>query len=347
MKTAEFNYDLPPELIAQHPSPHRDEARMLVMHRTDGRLEHRRFSDFPEYLRAGDVVVVNNTRVIAARLFGRKERSAGRVELLLLEEVEPRRWDVLLRARRRPKPGEKMIFAEGQAVATLITDGELGRARVEIDSARPFQELVEEFGEPPLPPYIRRTEDGGRKTAPGPEDRARYQTIYAREPGAVAAPTAGLHFTPEIFQRLEKAGVSRAEITLHVGLGTFRPVTAENAEDHKMEPERFSISENAAQEIRDAKRVVAVGSTTVRTLEYVAATHGRVEAAAGRADIYIRPPYEFRVVNALLTNFHLPKSTLLMMICALAGKDLVMRAYEEAVRQRYRFYSYGDCMLIL
>jgi S-adenosylmethionine:tRNA ribosyltransferase-isomerase len=373
MRTADFDFDLPPDLIAQEPAARRDHARMLVVHRETGRIDHRGFKDFPTYLRHEDVVVLNNTRVIQARIFGRKERSSGKVELLILEEVERGLWDVLLRARRRPRPGERAIFADGQAVVTLIEDRELGRALVRVESDRPFMDLLEEYGETPLPPYIRRSVNrdpssvipstsrereppvtgkqepvtGHRSPVTDFSDKERYQTIYARERGAVAAPTAGLHFTPEILKRVEQAGAMRAEITLHVGLGTFRPVTADSVEDHVMDSERYAIGEEAAERIRGAGRVVAVGSTTVRTLEHVAATRGRIEACAGRSDLFIRPPYRFRAVGAMLTNFHLPKSTLIMMVCAFGGRELIMSAYAEAIRERYRFYSYGDCMLVL
>jgi S-adenosylmethionine:tRNA ribosyltransferase-isomerase len=272
------------------------------------------------------------------------------VELFILEEVAAGEWDVLLRARRRPKPGERIVFAGGQASAVMLADGELGRARVRIESSRPLLELAVEYGETPLPPYVQRPEAGEQGPEGGGrrgEDAERYQTVYARYPGAVAAPTAGLHFTPEVLEKIAARGTARAEITLHVGIGTFRPVTAEQVDEHRMESERFEISAEAASRIRSAKRVVAVGSTSVRTLEYVAATRGGMESCEGRVDLFIRPAYEFRIVGAMLTNFHLPKSTLLMMVSALAGREFILRAYEEAVRERYRFFSYGDCMLIL
>jgi S-adenosylmethionine:tRNA ribosyltransferase-isomerase len=345
MKTADFDYHLPPELIAQHPAEKRDQSRMLVLHRADGQLEHRRFSDLPEYLRAGDLLVANDTRVIPARVFGQKEATGGKVELLLLEEVAKDTWDVLLHSSRRPKIDSHILFGSTGAKATLLEDGEKGRARIRIESPRPWLDVVTEIGIPPLPPYIKRPQAGEKP------DIERYQTIYAERPGAVAAPTAGLHFTPEVFQSLEKRGVKRSNVTLHVGLGTFRPVDAENLEDHRMEPERYTISEETARLIRETRaaggRIVAVGSTTVRTLETAAAEHGEVVACTGRSSLFIHPPYSFKVVDVMLTNFHLPKSTLIMMISALASRELVLRAYEEAVREKYRFYSYGDCMLIV
>ena len=348
MKTADFDFELPPELIAQHPAQRREQARMLVVRRREGTLEHRHFFDLPQYLNQGDLLVVNNTRVIPARVFGKKPVTGGKVEILLLEEIRPGTWDILLHASRRPKVGALLTLGEGQAVAVLLSDGAKGRATIKIECARPWLEVLEEIGIPPLPPYIARKQETAAQLA---EDRSRYQTVYAREPGAVAAPTAGLHFTDEIFQTLEKQGVRKTEVTLHVGLGTFRPVDAENVEEHRMEPERYTIPEETAKRIEETKkaggRVVAVGSTSVRTLETAVAEHGRVIPCSGRSSLFIYPPYPFKVVDAMLTNFHLPKSTLIMMICALAGRDLILRAYEEAVKEKYRFYSYGDCMLIL
>jgi S-adenosylmethionine:tRNA ribosyltransferase-isomerase len=348
VKTSLFDYELPPDLIAAHPPARRDQSRMLVVHRGNGTLEHRRFSDLPGYLRASDLLVVNDTRVIPARVFGRKTASGGKVELLLLEEVRPGTWDILLHCSRRPKIGSLMTLGDGQAVAVLLSDGEKGRATVRIESERPWLEVLEEIGEPPLPPYVLGAR-GGAGVESG--DRERYQTVYARDPGAVAAPTAGLHFTPDMLEGLEKQGVGRAAVTLHVGLGTFRPVDAENLQEHRMEPERYTVTGEAAHRIESARatggRIVAVGSTTVRTLETVAAEHGRVVASSGRSSLFIYPPYTFKAVDVLLTNFHLPKSTLIMMVCALGGTELILRAYREAVKERYRFYSYGDCMLIL
>ena len=349
MKTADFDYELPPERIAQHPAPERDQARMMVVSRSTGRLEHRRFCDLPEYLRAGDLLVLNDTKVIPARIFGRKKASGGKVEVLLLEEVEPGVWDILLRSRNRPKPGAGLLLGpQNQAEALLLEDGEMGRAKIRVTTTEPWEKVLEEIGVPPLPPYI------SRKTpAPGQveEDRSRYQTLFAQNPGAVAAPTAGLHFTPAVFQSLEKKGVRRATVTLHVGIGTFRPVETETVEAHTMDEERYIVPEETARAINETRasrgRIVAVGSTSVRTLESVADENGVVRPGRGRSGLFIVPPYRFKVVDAMLTNFHLPKSTLLMMVSALAGRELILRAYEEAVREKYRFYSYGDCMLIV
>lgn len=348
MKTSVFDYDLPPGLIAAHPAAERDQSRMLVVRRREGSLEHRRFADLPEYLAAGDLLVVNDTRVIPARVFGRKAGSGGKVELLLLEEIRPGTWDVLIHSSRRPKVGSLLTLGDGRAVAVLLSDGEKGRATVRIESERPWLEVLEEIGEPPLPPYVLSARGG---EGAGLADRERYQTVYARDPGAVAAPTAGLHFTPAILERLEKQGVRRTAVTLHVGLGTFRPVDAENVEDHRMDAERYNVSKETADLVEETRknggRVVAVGSTTVRTLETVVAEHGRVVPCSGRSELFIHPPYEFKAVDVLLTNFHLPKSTLIMMVCALGGTELILEAYREAVKERYRFYSYGDCMLIV
>ncbi|MFH0907423.1 MAG: tRNA preQ1(34) S-adenosylmethionine ribosyltransferase-isomerase QueA [bacterium] len=347
MNTSDFDYHLPPELIAQCPAARRDASRMMVLHRDDGRIEHRVFSDLPDYLQAGDLLILNNTRVIPARIFGKKSGSGGKVEFLMLEEVQAGVWDVLMRCRRRPGVGGEIILGDGHARAVLLEDGEMGRARVRIDSPVPVLDLLEKYGEPPLPPYIQRSAISDQKS----EDRERYQTVYAKQPGAVAAPTAGLHFTPEVFERLRAKGVDRAEVTLHVGLGTFRPVTTARIEEHRMEAERYEIREETARNVAETKsrsgRVVAVGSTAVRTLEACSPFFSAAEKKEGRTALFIRPPYEFKVVDAMLTNFHLPKSTLIMMVSALAGRELIFRAYEEAIREKYRFFSYGDCMLIL
>lgn len=319
---------------------------MMVLHRFDRRIEHARFADLPRFLRRGDLMVRNNTRVIPARVFGRKEGSGGKVELLFLEEVEANVWDCLLRSRRRPALGAAIELPDGRSRAVMVAEGELGRARVRIESDAALMDLLEAHGEPPLPPYVQRDEGRGTK-----EDRERYQTIFARAPGAVAAPTAGLHFTPEMFTRLHSEGVDCAEVTLHVGVGTFRPVSADHVRDHVMEAERYEIPAETCRKIAETKsrggRVAAIGTTTTRTLESCHPFLPADGAKQGRTRIFIYPPYEFRVVDVLLTNFHLPKSTLIMMVSAFAGREFVLDAYAEAVREKYRFYSYGDCMLIL
>jgi len=348
MRTQDFDYDLPPSLIAQRPLPRREAARMLVLHRRAQRWEHRRFTDLPAYLHPGDVLVLNDTKVIPARLFGQKEKSGGKVEILLVEEREGQVWDALLRASRRPKPGTTLVLADGEARAEVLESGARGRATLRIRSDRPFEEILARWGQPPLPPYIRRSD-----AAPDEIDlhRKRYQTVYARAPGAIAAPTAGLHFTEFMLRTLNERGIRHVTITLHVGPGTFRPVEVPAVEGHEMESERYTISPETVSAIEETKdrggRVVAVGSTTVRALEGVMVEQDRLVPGQGRTNLFIYPPYSFQVVDAMLTNFHLPRSTLLMMVCALAGRELVLEAYREAVSRRYRFFSYGDCMLIV
>lgn len=344
MKTNLFNYDLPPERIAQHPAERRDMARMMVLHRGSGQIEHRMITDIVDYLHTPDVLVLNNTKVIPARVFGHKAASGGKVELLLLEETRPGEWKVLLKTSRRPKVGDALELCSGKAHATMLYDGEQGEAVLKIETDRPLMEILDEEGVPPLPPYISRKEQTPEQIE---ADKERYQTVYAAEPGAAAAPTAGLHFTPELLQTLENQGVAKAELTLHVGLGTFRPVSAETITDHEMHHERYAVTAEAAQTINAAKkaggRVVAVGSTSVRTLESLPS----IGKAEGSTNIFIHPPYEFKAVDAILTNFHLPKSTLLMMMSAFATREQMLRAYAVAVQEKYRFFSYGDCMLIL
>jgi S-adenosylmethionine:tRNA ribosyltransferase-isomerase len=350
MKLSDFDYELPPGLIAQEPAAHRDGARMMILDRAARTIEHRRFSDLPAVLRAHDLLVVNDTRVIPARVFGRKAKAGtgGKVEFLLLEETGPGIWDALMRSRRRPQVGERVILDEDLAAATVLEEGELGRVKIRLESKLPWLEVLNRIGRTPLPPYIQRKASSPEQRA---TDQARYQTIFARDPGAVAAPTAGLHFTPGMIDRLAAQGIGKATVTLHVGLGTFRPVTAENVEDHRMESERWSLPEATVQKIAEAKaaggRVVAVGTTSVRTLESAAARPEGFGPGQGRTNLFIYPPYGFKVADALVTNFHLPKSTLLMMISAFAGRDFIREAYREAIRERYRFYSYGDGMLIL
>ena len=350
MKVADFDYELPPELIAQEPAERRDGARMMVLDRSTRTIAHRRFTDLPEFLRPPDLLVVNDTRVIPARLFGRKakEGTGGKVEFLLLEETSPGQWDALMRCRRRPKPGDQVLLDEDLAVVTVLEDGELGRVKIRVESALPWLEVLERIGQTPLPPYIQRKNVSEERRL---ADKHRYQTVFAREPGAVAAPTAGLHFTPDVLERLAARGIGHATVTLHVGIGTFRPVSVENVRDHRMDFERWEVPEETARRIAGAKaaggRVVAVGTTSVRTLESAAVRPEGFGAGQGRTDLFIHPPYAFRMVDAMVTNFHLPKSTLIMMISAFAGREFVLEAYREAIRERYRFYSYGDCMLMV
>jgi len=366
MKTSDFFYSLPPELIAQQPSTDRAQARMMVIQRATGVFDHRRVADLPAFLRPGDLLVVNDTRVIPARLYGQKAGTGGDVEILLIEETAPDIWEALLRARHT-KPGARLELAGSQVQAEVLAVKDEGRVTLQLRHARPLLEILETDGVPPLPPYIKRARSAGaperaadRSSAvdrSSAADRERYQTVYARNPGAVAAPTAGLHFTEALLTTLEQQGVRRAAVTLHVGPGTFKPVTVAEVEQHRMDAERYTLPEETARLIHETQstkgRIVAVGSTVVRTLETVAkehgaiTAHGAVVASQGRSGLFIYPPYKFRVVDALLTNFHLPSSSLLMMVSALAGRELILRAYAEAIRERYRFYSYGDCMLIV
>lgn len=347
MNTSDFDYELPEELIAQEPAVERTASRMMVVHRDSGVIEHRHISDIGEYIVAGDLLVVNNTKVIPARIFGHKAETGGAIELLLLEPLAEGHWLVLCRSSRRPKVGNKLVMANDRITAEVVAVGEVGRLEVSFECDGALLKILEEEGETPLPPYIKRSSDDSRKES----DKERYQTVYALEPGAVAAPTAGLHFSTELLHELATKGVNKAEVTLHVGIGTFRPVKVDLVADHRMDEERYEIGEDSAAAIRATReaghRIVAVGSTSVRTLETVMDAHGEIKACEGRSDIFIYPPYEFQSVDIMLTNFHLPKSTLLMMVSALARTDLMKRAYAEAIRERYRFFSYGDCMLIL
>jgi S-adenosylmethionine:tRNA ribosyltransferase-isomerase len=362
---SDFDFHLPEELIAQEPLPGRSDSRMLHLERGSGRFEDRKFAEFPDLLRQDDLLVVNNSRVFPARLFGRRsgahaqpvsprnpaarEFLHGRVEVLLTRQIAPFEWQALVRPGRKIGVGEKIYFGGGtELVAEVIARGEFGERTLRFAPVPDFFAAVEKLGHVPLPPYIHRPREADR-----PEDRERYQTVYARpeEKGSVAAPTAGLHFTPEVLNRIRQRGIEIAEITLHVGLGTFQPVHAERVENHKLHRESYHISEQAAGQINRAlgskRRVVAVGTTSVRTLEDVGSKNaGRIPSGAGEAGIFIYPGFEFRVVGALLTNFHLPKSSLLMLVSAFAGRENVLRAYEHAVQGRYRFFSYGDCMFI-
>jgi S-adenosylmethionine:tRNA ribosyltransferase-isomerase len=352
MRISDFDYELPEELIAQHPLGRRDAARMLVVGRAGGGWRDGSFAEFPGELRRGDTVVVNNTRVFPARLVGRREPTGGRVELLLVrrrEDLGGETWEVLARPARRLDVGARLTFGDGRLKAETLSATEDGARRVvRFHSDGDFGALLEEFGRMPLPPYIKRESDDLAASA---EDRERYQTVYAAASGAIAAPTAGLHFTPRVFESLRARGVAVAEVTLHVGYGTFAPVRAEELAEHRVAAEHFEIKEAAAAEIGATRarggRVVAVGTTTVRALESAADNAGGVLSGRGETSLTITPGYEFRVVDALLTNFHLPRSSLLVLVSAFAGREPVLAAYRHAVAAGYRFYSYGDCMLIL
>ena len=352
MLISEFDFELPEELIAQHPLERRDASRMLVVNRAGKSWRDASFAEFPSELREGDAAVVNNTRVFPARLVGRREPTGGRVELLLVRrrgEFEGETWEVLAKPARRLEAGARVTFGDGRLSAETVAATEDGAGRVvRFHADGDFSALLEEFGRMPLPPYIKRD---GEDLASAEEDRERYQTVYAAAPGAIAAPTAGLHFTPKVFDSLRARGVRACEVTLHVGYGTFAPVRAEDLSEHRVAAERFEISEETAEEINRTKerggRVVAVGTTTVRALESAVDESGRVRAGRGETGLTITPGYRFRAVDAMLTNFHLPRSSLLVLVSAFAGRELVLGAYRHAVASRYRFYSYGDCMLIV
>ena len=344
MLLSDFDYELPSELIAQQPLAERDASRMLVLDRATQTWTDRTFKNFTEYLRQDDVVVVNNSRVIPARLKGRREESGGHVEIFLIRELEPKVWEALVRPGGRLKKDSRVVCGDGKLTAQILDEPASELRRVRFHCEGPFDEVLGEIGVTPLPPYIKRS--AGSST----EDRERYQTIYAKHRGAIAAPTAGLHFTPGVLRDIQ-ARASLAEVTLHVGYGTFEPVRVEDVDQHSVSPETYEISETAAQRINDALsrggRVIVIGTTTMRALESSATSDGVVQPGHSEATLTLKPGYRFRVASALLTNFHLPESSLLILVSAFAGREFVLRAYRHAVDERYRFYSYGDCMLII
>jgi S-adenosylmethionine:tRNA ribosyltransferase-isomerase len=340
MRISDFDYNLPPDLIAQTPLEKRDASRMLVLDRHKQTWFDSGFKEFPRHLRPNDVVVVNNSRVIPARLTGHRE-TGGHVEIFLVRQIETNVWEALVRPGARLRKGSRVSFGGGKLVAEVLDDPGMELRCVRFHCEGPFDDLLAEFGSTPLPPYIK------RPSGTSPEDRERYQTIYSKHRGAIAAPTAGLHFTPAVIAEIENIA-SLAEITLHVGYGTFEPVRVDDITDHVVSGEHFEISESAAQTINTAEgRIIVVGTTAMRALESAANDQGMVQPGSGVARLTIKPGYEFRVANALLTNFHLPRSSLLILVSAFAGRELILRAYRHAVEQCYRFYSYGDCMLIL
>jgi S-adenosylmethionine:tRNA ribosyltransferase-isomerase len=358
VQTAEFHYDLPADLIAQAPLEERDQSRLLVLDRSSQKIAHKRFLDLPDFLEAGDLLVFNNSKVIPARLRGQKAESGGEIEMLLVEEKATNVWWVMLRPGKRVRPGSRILLRgtslkSEKLEATVLEKNPEGHCLVEFVGTSNIRSELSNIGEVPLPPYIERGEAGPTKN-----DQTRYQTIFAKTPGSVAAPTAGLHFTNSVLEQLAASEVPTAEVTLHVGLGTFAPVKAERIEEHQMHEERFEVSQRTAALIAGAKaagkRVVAVGTTSLRVLESVAEQNeGSIRPCSGHTRIFIYPPRNFRVVDALLTNFHLPESTLLMLVSAFAapgsleGRELILRAYTEAIREHYRFFSYGDAMLIV
>jgi S-adenosylmethionine:tRNA ribosyltransferase-isomerase len=343
MKMSDFDYDLPADLIAQEPARPRDSSRMLVLRRESGLIEHRGFRDLPDCLGADDVVVLNDTRVIPARLRGQRQPGGGKVEILLLSEREKGVWEALIRPAHRALPGRQMLFGGGEVMAEVTARTPSGGRLIRFRTTGDVREALMRLGEMPLPPYIRRTV----------EDESDYQTVYSRTPGAIAAPTAGLHFTPDMLNRVRSRAGAVATLTLHIGPGTFRPVRTEAVEDHTMQTESYTIPKRTVRLVSEAlaegRRVVAVGTSTARALEAAAGSLARngAEPRTGEATIFIHPGYRFRVVSAMLTNFHLPSSTPLLMVCAFAGRQEVLRSYREAVRRRYRFLSFGDAMLIV
>lgn len=340
MNVKDYDYDLPEELIAQDPLEDRSSSRLMVLDRQTGDVEHRHFTDILEYLHPGDCLVINNTKVIPARLFGVKEDTQAKIEVLLLKRKENDIWETLVKPGKKAKPGTKLVFGDGLLTAEVVDVVEEGNRLIQFHYDGIFEEILDQLGQMPLPPYITHQL----------KDKNRYQTVYAKYDGSAAAPTAGLHFTKELLQKVKDMGVDIAEVTLHVGLGTFRPVKVENVLDHHMHSEFYMVSQEAADKINRAKesghRVIAVGTTSTRTLEAAADENGRLQETSGWTEIFIYPGYRFKVIDALITNFHLPQSTLVMLVSALAGREHVLHAYEIAVKERYRFFSFGDAMLI-
>ncbi len=340
MDVKDFYYELPKELIAQDPLEDRSSSRLLLLGKEDGSIHHETFSNITQYLNPGDCLVLNNTRVIPARLYGVREETGGSVELLLLKRQQGDVWETLVKPGKKAKIGTRLVFGEGILTGEIVDIVEDGNRLIRFSYEGIFEEILDRLGQMPLPPYITHEL----------KDKNRYQTVYAKHDGSAAAPTAGLHFTKELLEEIRKKGVSIAEVTLHVGLGTFRPVKARYVQEHHMHSEYYQVSEEAARLINETKisggRVIAVGTTSCRTLESAAESDGSMRAKSGWTDIFIYPGYEFRVIDALITNFHLPESTLVMLVSALAGREHILHAYEEAVKERYRFFSFGDAMFI-
>lgn len=351
MKLSAFNFELPEELIAQHPEPNRDESRLMVLDREKRTIEHKQFKDVLDYFDEGDVLIMNNTKVFPARLYGNKEKTGARIEVFLLRELnrDSLLWDVLVDPARKIRIGNKLYFTEDDTLVAEVIDNTTSRGRtirfLFDGSYEEFKEKITELGETPIPPYIKSQRDVV------PEDEERYQTIYAKNEGAVAAPTAGLHFSRELLKRFEIKGVEFAELTLHVGLGTFRSVDVEDLTKHKMDSEQAIITEEVAEKVnkgkREKRRVCAVGTTSMRAIESSVSTDGYLKPFNGWTNKFIFPPYEFAIANSMITNFHTPQSTLMMMVAAFSDLDFVKEAYNEAVKEKYRFYSYGDAMLII
>ena len=341
MKTSDFYYDLPEELIAQDPLEDRSGSRLLVLDKETGEIKHRMFRDITEYLQPGDCMVINDTKVIPARLIGSKIGTDAKIEVLLLKRKENDVWETLVKPGRKAKPGTRISFGDGLLVGEVIDVVEEGNRLIHFEYEGIFEEILDRLGQMPLPPYITHQL----------QDRDRYNTVYAVHEGSAAAPTAGLHFTPELLEEIQEKGIEIARVTLHVGLGTFRPVKVDDVTEHHMHSEFYQIDEEAAGKINRAKdnggRVVCVGTTSCRTIESAADENGRLKTCSGWTEIFIYPGYQFKILDCLITNFHLPESTLIMLVSALAGKEHVLAAYEEAVKERYRFFSFGDAMLIV
>ena len=341
MKLSDFNYNLPEELIAQDPLEKRDNSRLMVLHRETGEIEHKYFYDVIDYLNPGDCLVVNNTRVIPARLMGVKEETGASIEVLLLKRKEEKVWETLVKPGKKARVGARISFGDGLLVGEVIDIVEEGNRLIRFEYDGIFEEILDQLGQMPLPPYITHQL----------QDKNRYQTVYAKYDGSAAAPTAGLHFTEELLEKIQAKGIRIAKVTLHVGLGTFRPVKEENVLDHHMHSEFYIVDEEAARVINETKasggRVISVGTTSTRTLETVAEPDGHIPVKSGWTDIFIYPGYQFKAVDCLITNFHLPESTLIMLVSALADRETILHAYEVAVQERYRFFSFGDAMMIV